>query len=208
MKPETISTIEVIITSVIRFWPVWAALAVSLTSGYFIRERLGTFGRLYGSPVGLAGLAIVLFWVFTALFADVIAVLGPLEQSFTGGMKKAPIGSIDSESGILFLWGADNLARDIFSRVVYGSRIVLIIAPAATLIAYMVGSTLGLPAGYYTGWIDTAMSFLANLVLAFPVILLFYLLVTPEVRIPTMYNFGLFEVPWSIPIGMAALFFL
>ncbi|MEL6997369.1 MAG: ABC transporter permease [Pseudomonadota bacterium] len=208
MKPETISTIEVIITSVIRFWPVWAALAVSLTSGYFIRERLGTFGRLYGSPVGLAGLAIVLFWVFTALFADVIAVLGPLEQSFTGGMKKAPIGTIDSESGILFLWGADNLARDIFSRVVYGSRIVLIIAPAATLIAYMVGSTLGLPAGYYTGWIDTAMSFLANLVLAFPVILLFYLLVTPEVRIPTMYNFGLFEVPWSIPIGMAALFFL
>ena len=48
-----------------------------------------------------------------------------------------------------------------FSRVVYGSRIVLIIAPAATLIAYMVGSTLGLPAGYYTGWIDTVMSFIA-----------------------------------------------
>ena len=104
----------------------------------------------------------------------------------------------------MFLWGADNLARDIFSRVVYGSRIVLIIAPAATLIAYMVGSTLGLPAGYYTGWIDTVMSFIANLVLAFPVILLFYLLVTPEVRNPTFYG----PMPWSIPIAMAAVFFL
>ena len=208
MKTETISTIEVFITTVVRFWPVWVALAVSLTGGYFIRERMGTFGRLYGSPVGLAGLAIVLFWVFTALFADLIAVMPPLEQSFTGGMKKAAIGTIDPESGILFLWGADNLARDIFSRVVYGSQIVLIIAPAATLIAYMVGSTLGLPAGYYTGWIDTVMSFIANLVLAFPVILLFYLLVTPEVRNPVFYDFGLFQVPWSIPIAMAAVFFL
>ncbi|MEM9061877.1 MAG: ABC transporter permease [Pseudomonadota bacterium] len=208
MKPETISALEVFITSVVRFWPVWAALAVTLTSGYFVRDRLGTFGRLYGSPIGMAGLGIVLFWVFTALFADLIAVLPPLEQSFTGGMKKAPIGSIDPESGVLFLWGADNLARDIFSRVVYGSRIVLIIAPAATLIAYMVGSTLGLPAGYYTGWIDTVMSFIANLVLAFPVILLFYLLVTPEVRNPTFYGFLGMNIPWSIPIAMAALFFL
>lgn len=204
MQPETISTIEVIVTSIVRFWPVWAALAVTLTGGYFIRERLGTFGRLYGSPVGMAGLGIVLFWVFTALFADLIAVMPALDQSFAGGMKKAPIGTIEPESGIVFLWGADNLARDIFSRVVYGSRIVLIIAPAATLIAYMVGSTLGLPAGYYTGWIDTVMSFIANLVLAFPVILLFYLLVTPEVRNPTYYG----PIPWSIPIGMAAVFFL
>ena len=204
MKPETISTIEVIVTSIVRFWPVWAALAASLTGGYFIRERLGTFGRLYGSPVGMAGLGIVLFWVFTALFADLIAVMPALDQSFAGGMKKAPIGTIEPESGVVFLWGADNLARDIFSRVVYGSRIVLIIAPAATLIAYMVGSTLGLPAGYYTGWIDTVMSFIANLVLAFPVILLFYLLVTPEVRNPVYYG----PIPWSIPIGMAAVFFL
>jgi hypothetical protein len=52
----------------------------------------------------------------------------------------------------------------------------------------MVGITLGLPAGYFGGRLDTVLSFLANLVLAFPVILLFYLLVTPEIRqtpIPT-----------------------
>ena len=73
---------------------------------------------------------------------------------------------------------------------------MLIIAPAATAFALMVGITLGLPAGYYGGRIDTVLSFLANLVLAFPVILLFYLLVTP----------GIMDTP--IPYGLAGLFFL
>jgi peptide/nickel transport system permease protein len=73
---------------------------------------------------------------------------------------------------------------------------VLLIAPAATGFALMVGTTLGLPAGYYGGRIDSILSFLANLVLAFPVILLFYLLVTP----------GIMETP--IPYTMAGVFFL
>jgi peptide/nickel transport system permease protein len=150
----------------------------------------------------------VLFWVFTAIFADFIATLGPLEQSFSAGIKKGLPGITDTESGIVFLWGGDNLARDVFSRVVHGCRIVLIVAPAATLIAYMVGSTLGLPAGYFRGWTDSVSSFLANLILAFPVILLFYLLVTPEVRTPLPVDLGIVTIPWSIPIGMAAVFFL
>lgn len=58
---------------------------------------------------------------------------------------------------------------------------MIAIAPLATLFAFMVGITLGLPAGYYGGKLDTFLSFLANLILAFPVILLFYLLVTPEI---------------------------
>jgi peptide/nickel transport system permease protein len=80
--------------------------------------------------------------------------------------------------------------------MVYGSRTVMAIAPLATLFAYMVGITLGLPAGYLGGWLDTTLSFLANLVLAFPVILLFYLLVTPEIR------------QTAIPSTMAAVLFL
>ncbi|MEM6356618.1 MAG: ABC transporter permease, partial [Pseudomonadota bacterium] len=208
MELETIGTGEIIVQMFIRFWPVWAALAATLIGGYLIRGSLGQIGRLWDSRIGLFGLSVTLFWIFTALFADIIAIMGPLEQSFTFGMKKSLPGTIDSESGYAFLLGGDNLARDIFSRIIYGSRIVLIIAPVATLIAYMVGATLGLPAGYYTGSIDTVMSFLANLVLAFPVILLFYLLVTPEVRNPTFVDIGLFSIPWSIPIAMAAFFFL
>ena len=206
--PEYIGTGEIILLSITRFWPAWLAIAVTLGVCWPLRERLGVFGRLYGSRIGMAGLIFVLFWVFTAAFADQIAVLGPLEQSFSPGMKKGLPGITDTQSGIVLIWGGDNLARDIFSRVVHGSRIVLLVAPAATLIAYMVGSTLGLPAGYFRGWSDTISSFLANLILAFPIILLFYLLVTPEVRTPHPVDLGIFTIPWSIPIGMAALFFL
>ena len=205
---EDLSTPEIVIQSLIRFWPTWTALLVTLAGGYVVRDRLGVIGRLYGSTVGLWGVFLVLFWVFTAFFADIIAVQPPLEQSFAPGMKKALPGTADAEAGIHYLWGGDNLARDIFSRVVHGSQIVLIIAPAATLIAYMVGSTLGLPAGYYRGWMDMLMSFLANLVLAFPIILLFYLLVTPEVNAVKPILIGPINLPWSLPIGMAAFFFL
>jgi len=203
---ETIGTFEIITIMIGRFWPVWVALAITIGGGYFIRERLGTIGRLYGSPIGLFGIGLVLFWIFTALFATQIAMTSAYE-SFPA-LKRAIPGSIDSETGMIFLLGGDNIARDIFSRVIYGSQVVLIIAPAATLIAYMVGSTLGLPAGYFLGWMDTVMSFVANLVLAFPVILLFYLLVTPEIRTPVDLDLGIITIPWSILIGMAGFFFV
>jgi peptide/nickel transport system permease protein len=98
--------------------------------------------------------------------------------------------------GTFYLLGGDNLARDIFSRVVMGCRTVLTIAPAATVFAFMVGITLGLPAGYRSGKLDTILSFLSNLVLAFPVILLFFLLVTPEIR------------STGVPIYLAAVLFV
>ncbi|MEM8793761.1 MAG: ABC transporter permease [Pseudomonadota bacterium] len=212
---EPLSTVEIIVQTLIRFWPTWTAIAVTLIVCYVIRDKLGVVGRLYGSSVGLWGAVLVLFWIFTAVFADLIAIQPALEQSFAPGMKKALPGTgfmKDLDDGtqvaVYYLWGGDNLARDLFSRVVYGSQVVLIIAPTATLIAYMVGSTLGLPAGYYLGWMDTLMSFLANLVLAFPVILLFYLLVTPEVNEVKLIPIGPINLPWSLPIGMAAFFFL
>jgi peptide/nickel transport system permease protein len=88
-----------------------------------------------------------------------------------------------------FLLGGDNLARDVFSRLFDGAWVVVKVAPFATLFAFMVGITLGLPAGYYGGRLDTLLSFMANLILAFPVILLFYLLVTPEIILTGIPNY-------------------
>ncbi len=191
---EYLSTFEVITSTFIQLWPTWLALAIMIALSFTFQDRLGLYGRLFDSGVGIVGVCIVAFWIFTAIFADIIAPFDPLGQFVV--MKNKLPGAIEPGTGEAFLFGGDKLARDVFSRVVYGSQIVLIIAPAATTFALMVGISLGLPAGYYGGKTDTILSFLANLVLAFPVILLFYLLVTP----------GIAETP--IPYAMAGLFFL
>ena len=194
MGTEYISVFQIIVGVIVRFWPVWLALAIVLGLSFFYKKKLGLYGQLFDSGVGIAGVAICFFWLFTAIFASTIAPFNPLGQ--VAIMKDALPGAIEPESHMVYLFGGDKLARDVFSRMVFGSKIVLIIAPAATAFALMVGITLGLPAGYYGGRIDSILSFLANLVLAFPVILLFYLLVTP----------GIMDTP--IPYGLAGLFFL
>ncbi|MGE0503483.1 MAG: ABC transporter permease [Rhizobiaceae bacterium] len=191
---ETVGILGVVFGIIARFWPVWAGLAALYVAVYLYKPRLGLFGELFNTTVGIAGVSICFFWILTAVFAHLIAPLDPRVQ--VAIMKNAVPGAIDSASGIVFLLGGDQLARDVFSRMVYGARIVLTIAPAATLIAMMVGATLGLPAGYFGGRVDNILSFLANLVLAFPVILLFYLLVTP----------GIMDTP--IPYAMAGVLFL
>jgi peptide/nickel transport system permease protein len=191
---QKVSLLGIVLGILWQFWPVWLALAILLTLSLAFRRRLGLYGHLVNSGVGFAGVFICGFWVFTAIFAPLVSPFGPLEQIAV--MKHALPGTIEPKSGIPFYLGGDKLARDVFSRMVYGSRIVLAIAPAATAISLMVGSLLGLPAGYFGGRIDAALSFIANLVLAFPVILLFYLLVTP----------GIMETP--VPYAMAGFFFI
>jgi peptide/nickel transport system permease protein len=181
-----------------QFLPVWAALIATFVVCVAFKRKLGLLGKLFDSPVGMVGLALVLFWVFTAIFADLVITMDPIKQF--GRVKNVapgmPLKEVAEGQFGWFLFGADHLARDVFSRVVMGARRVLTIAPAATAFAFMVGVTLGLPAGYFGGKLDTILSFIANLVLAFPVILLFYLLVTPEIR-----NTG-------IPIYLAAVLFI
>ncbi|MEO1067022.1 MAG: ABC transporter permease [Pseudomonadota bacterium] len=191
---EFLSFGEILLQIIARFWTVWVALAILLVLSFSFKSRLGLYGQLFDSGIGIAGVVICAFWVFTAIFADAVGTFDPLQQIAV--MKNKAPGAIDPSSGQAFLLGGDKLARDVFSRMVHGSQIVLIIAPAATAFALMVGISLGLPAGYYGGRIDAVLSFLANLVLAFPVILLFYLLVTP----------GVMDTP--LPYTMAGLFFI
>ncbi|AUC55272.1 peptide ABC transporter permease [Sagittula sp. P11] len=167
-----------------RLLPVWIALTATFGLSVVYKRRLGLYGKLFDSTIGMIGFGLVMFWVYTAIFTglfDMIATHDPLGQNAL--LKNKVPGTPLGEEGEYpyYLLGGDNLARDVFSRVVAGSTIVMAIAPLATLFAFMVGITLGLPAGYYGGRLDTFLSFLANLILAFPVILLFYLLVTPEI---------------------------
>ncbi len=184
-----------------RFLPVWISLVALYTVSIIYKRKLGLYGKLFDSTVGMIGFGLVMFWVFTALYVgmfDMIATHDYLSQ--VSGLKNEIPGVAVPEGtdGVIphYLLGGDNLARDIFSRMVTGSVFVISIAPLATIFAFMVGITLGLPAGYYGGKLDTVLSFIANLILAFPVILLFYLLVTPEI------------VLTGIPSYMAAFLFV
>ncbi len=183
---------EITLQILIQFIPVWVTLVVIYVFSIRFKRRLGLYGKLFDSTIGMIGFGIVAFWLFTAIFAEGIAIGGativpsiatidPLVQH-AALKNKLPGMLVPDSDGLVYLLGGDNLGRDVFSRVVVGSTYVMSIAPAATTFAFMVGITLGLPAGYFGGRFDTVLSFVANLVLAFPVILLFYLLVTPEIR--------------------------
>lgn len=177
-----------------RLVPVWIALLLTFALSILWKRRLGLYGKLFDSTIGMIGFALVMFWVYTALFADLIVLRDPL--TVISGLRNKPPGVPLPDGTGWYLLGGDSLARDVFSRMVLGAREVLGIAPTATLFAFMVGITLGLPSGYFGGRLDTMLTFLSNLVLAFPVILLFYLLVTPEI------------VETGIPRVMAAVLFL
>ncbi len=179
-----------------QFWPVWLSMIAVFAISISTKRSTGLYGRLFDSPIGMIGFALVLFWVLTAIISSfgLIEIFGDLDQITQ--MKNKKPGTPVPNSDLFYLYGGDNLGRDVFSRMVSGARTVLSIAPAATLFAFMVGITLGLPAGFYGGRFDTILSFLANLVLAFPVILLFYLLVNKEM------------VETGVPMYLAAVLFL
>jgi len=202
---DALSWGEIILRILTQFIPVWIALIATFALSITLKRRLGLYGKLFDSPIGMVGFALVMFWVFTGIFGgafDLITTHDVLDQSAT--MKnKGPgtpytklMGEVAPDAYPFYLLGGDNLGRDVFSRMVVGAWEVIKIAPFASLFAFMVGITLGLPAGYYGGKLDTLLSFLANLILAFPVILLFYLLVTPEI------------VLTGIPVYMAAVLFI
>jgi len=196
---------EIILRIFERFTPVWIALIITFALSITFKRRLGLYGKLFDSPIGMVGFGLVMFWVFTGVLGgafDMITTHDVLDQS--ASMKnKGPgtpytklMGEVAPDAYPYYLLGGDNLGRDVFSRMVVGAWEVIKIAPFASLFAFMVGITLGLPAGYYGGRLDTILSFAANLILAFPVILLFYLLVTPEI------------VLTGIPVYMAAVLFV
>jgi peptide/nickel transport system permease protein len=119
--------------------------------------------RVWRSRSGRAGLLIVAVMALVAVFAPAIAPYPPLEL--------APREQFEAPSW-QHPFGTDEIGRDLFSRVVYGSRISLIAGGGAVLLAAVVGVSLGMLAGYFRGLTEAILARLFDLILAFPAVLL------------------------------------
>lgn len=124
------------------------------------------------SPVGMTGGFIVIFFVAAAILAPVLAPFDPNLPI----LPFATPGTAAPEGGF-FLLGTDHLGRDILSRIIWGGQRVLFYATTATLSAYLVGIVMGLAAGYFRGWIDELLSRLADIILSFPVLVLYIIII-------------------------------
>jgi peptide/nickel transport system permease protein len=135
---------------------------------------------IFASRIAVVGLGIVLFWIIVAIFAPLFTPYTPLEQDW-----KAP-NQGPSKAHIL---GTDELGRDLWSRLIYGARVVLVLMPITenywvpggtaiwgVIVALIVGATLGLIGGYYGGWIDEIIMRLLDAMMAVPIILLYMII--------------------------------
>ncbi len=139
-----------------------------------IRGRGSTVGRLLANRRVVLGGAVLLFFALAAVFAPLIAPHDPVEQDLLL-QYVPPFWSDKAEPGYLF--GTDNLGRDILSRLIYGAQIALFVAVTAAAAAGLLGTVLGLLAGYLGGWVDAVISRLVEVWMAFPAVLLSIVLV-------------------------------
>ena len=133
------------------------------------REWVALLRRLVRRRTALFGMLVVLGVLLAAAFAPLVAPFDPLEQDI--GQRLREPGWQDAQGRVHPL-GTDHLGRDILSRIVFGSRIALVVGLAAVVISGLLGMLIGLLAGYFGERVDDFLMRLADIQLAFPFILL------------------------------------
>jgi len=135
-----------------------------------LSRRSGTsraWRRFKANRMAVIAGAFIIVLCLMAIFADTIAPHDPLEI-YSGKRGIAP--------SIEYPMGFDHVGRDLFSRVIYGARVALIVGLGASSIAVVIGVMLGVTAGYFGGWPDTLLSRLTDTLMAFPIIALLILM--------------------------------
>jgi peptide/nickel transport system permease protein len=141
--------------------------------GIAARSPLELFWRrLKSDKVALVALVFIVLLILVAVFAPlIIKVLGQRPPNVQSTKYLDSFGTASGPSS-KNLFGVDNLGRSVFSRVLYGARVSLEVALLATAIAVAIGVVVGLVAGFYRGWVDTLLSRVIDVLLAFPILLL------------------------------------
>jgi len=126
------------------------------------------FRRLLRRPAALAGLLILLFWAVMAIGWPLVTPYDPTDFSLIAKL---------SPPGAHHWLGTDDFGRDVLSRVVAGSRSVLLVATSAALLGVVVGTAIGLMAAYYRGWADELLMRAMDIMMAFPLIVIALLVI-------------------------------
>jgi peptide/nickel transport system permease protein len=124
----------------------------------------GVGRRFVRDPVAVTAACVILAIVLAAIFAPWIAPADPYKGSMLRRLK--PIGDA------MYLLGSDELGRDMLTRMIYGGRLSLFMGVLPVILAFLIGSTLGIVAGYVGGWINTVLMRSVDVFYAFPSILL------------------------------------
>lgn len=136
------------------------------------KRRLPRFWEaLFSSPAGLAGALIMLLMVIVAIFAQQLAPFDPDQLALRSRLKPPSFHAM-REGEAPHYFGTDSMGRDLFSRVLYGARISLLLGLTASLLGSITGVTLGMLAGYCGGRVDSVISWMINVQMAFPFTLL------------------------------------
>ncbi len=126
--------------------------------------------RLRRSRAALAGAGILVFWALVAVLAPVIAPWDPNQIDF------AALG--DRGFSASHILGTDGTGRDMLSRLIWGARTTFLVVPLSIGSAFLLGGVAGLLAGWYGGWIDVAVSRIGDVMLSFPALVLYIILIT------------------------------
>ncbi len=124
----------------------------------------GVGRRLVRDPIAVAAIVVILLVVLAALFAPYLAPADPYKGSMIRRLK--PVGDA------MYLLGSDELGRDLMSRLIYGGRLSLVMGVMPVVLAFVVGSMLGVIAGYAGGWLNTLLMRTVDVFYAFPSVLL------------------------------------
>jgi peptide/nickel transport system permease protein len=144
----------------------------------FARTNLEVFQR---DRLALVGVIILAFFILVAIFAPVIAPYDPLEVIQEDGIWLS-----NEKPSAEFPLGTTNLGRDIFSQLVFGSRAALLVGFSAAVAVAVIGTVVGLLAGYYGGWIDMILMRLADV--AFGIPFLPFIIVLAAFMEPNIWN--------------------
>jgi len=132
--------------------------------------------RLRRDRVAMAGGVVIILLVLMAIFAPLLVKLfghppNEYHQELIDPTLGAPMKPLGGMSGDFLLGLEPTTGRDLFSRIVYGARVSLLVGFLATVVAAVIGTALGVIAGYFGGWIDTMIARLMDVFLAFPLLL-------------------------------------